>query len=89
MPYNDYICAKCGKHFRDIDEWRAFCNPKNCGDKALSEDRNKIREEIIETLPPPKRVSGWAMAVAIAIMCLLLGGVVYGVIMLIKWITGG
>ena len=30
MPYNDYICGRSGKHFRDIDDWRNCGHSNNC-----------------------------------------------------------
>lgn len=30
MPYNDYICAKSGRHFRNIDDWKICATKRNC-----------------------------------------------------------
>ena len=30
MPYNDYVCAKSGRHFRDINAWRRCEEINDC-----------------------------------------------------------
>jgi DNA-directed RNA polymerase subunit RPC12/RpoP len=91
MPYNDYICARCGKHFQDIDAWRDYCSLKNCPTKykedVTNEDRRNARDEILNTLPPRRHISNWVLVIFLILVALFLTGLVYGVIALIRWLV--
>jgi hypothetical protein len=92
MPSNDYICAKCGKHFKDIEAWKNWCNPKNCPNKLEYEreltdgEKRKRRDERIKSLPPLEPIPKYISVITYTLIALVIIGVIYGLFMLIKWL---
>ena len=99
MPANDYICAISGKHFRDIVIWRGCEQAHDCRscpfiDKDLIDtDGIKKVEDYLKSLPPVRLKSKSSNVIIIILKgitsiigVLLFLGVIFGILVLIRWI---
>jgi hypothetical protein len=92
MPYNDYICAISGRHFRDIVAWRNCESINDCKrcpfvHRTVEEEEREKRYRRILEAPVVKRKESGCFNVAFTVgIILLFGGVITGIVYLVKWI---